>query len=94
MSLDGDYVDHTWAAGTFRPDGTASSEASNTAHVANAINSLTREEKNNTVKFYNRLYVEQLEGQIEAIQDGDVTTRGLLKNLERIAQNITELNKL
>ena len=94
MSLDGDFVDHTWAAGTFIPDGTASSAAKETAHVADAINSLTREEKANSVKFYNRLFVGQLEGQIEAIEDGDIPTRALVKNLKKIAQNITELNRL
>ena len=94
MSLDGDFVDHTWAAGTFIPDGTASSAAKETAHVAKAINSLTREEKANSVKFYNRLFVGQLEGQIEAIEDGDIPTRALVKNLKKIAQDITGLNQL
>tara|TARA_R110001599_G_scaffold130137_1_gene305136 strand:+ start:338 stop:718 length:381 start_codon:yes stop_codon:yes gene_type:complete len=96
MSLDGDFVDHTWAAGTFIPDGTASSAAKETAHVAKAINdnTITAKEKANSVKFYNRLFVGQLEGQIEAVENGDIPTRALVKNLKKIAQDITGLNQL
>lgn len=87
MSLDGWYVDHTWAAGTFIPDGTADGNDS-------ATGGITAQEKANSVKFYNRLFVGQLEGQIEAIEDGDIPTRALVKNLKKIAQDITGLNQL
>ena len=89
MSLEGGYVDHTWAAGTFIPDGTATE-----ARGFYSPGTITTKDKANTVKFYNRLYVEQIEGQIEAVENGDITTRALVKNLKRVAQDITELNQL
>lgn len=89
MSLDGEFVDHVWAAGTFIPDGSAPS-----AKQSADVGTITKEEQANSVKFYNRLFVEQLEGQIEAIQNGDVTTRSLVSNLKTISKSITGLNKL
>ena len=89
VSLDGDFVDHSWAAGTFIPDGTATE-----AIGFYSPGTITTKDKANSVKFYNRLYVEQLEGQIEAIENGDIPTRALVKNLKKIAQDITGLNQL
>lgn len=89
MSLDGEFVDHTWPAGTFIPDGSAPAAK----HAAN-LGTITRNEQANSVKFYNRLFVSQIEGQIEAIENGDVTTRSLVSNLKYIAKSITGLNKL
>jgi len=87
MSLEGEFVDHTWPAGTFIPDGTADSNDLATA-------SLTAQEKANSIKLYNRLFVGQLEGQITALEDGDIPRRALVKNLKKIAQDITGLNQL
>ena len=58
------------------------------------LNKLTEQEKQNTITFYNRMYVESLERLATKVSEGESTPRNTASQILEITTALRELNSL
>ena len=58
------------------------------------LNKLTEQEKQNTITFYNRMYVESLERLATKVAEGESTPRNTASQILEITTALRELNSL
>jgi len=89
MSLDGEFVDHTWKAGTFIPDGSAPAAK----HSAN-VGTVTKEDENANTQFYTKMYIETLERLSTRVAEGDSTPRNTSEQILELTNALRQLHSL